>query len=78
MDSCEERPAPDDCGVQMYPMQFAIRYGHRKIPYFNVTCHPTADWVAQQLREAFREAVKRAELSRPRISDRRRTAAGPG
>jgi hypothetical protein len=34
---------------------FVIAHGRRKILYFNVTRHPTADWVVQQLREAFPE-----------------------
>jgi putative transposase len=32
---------------------FAIEHGRRKILHFNVTRHPTADWVLQQLRETF-------------------------
>ena len=35
---------------------FVIEHGRRKILHFNVTRHPTADWVIQQLREAFPEA----------------------
>ena len=35
---------------------FVIEHGRRKILHLNVTCHPTADWVVQQLREAFPEA----------------------
>jgi transposase InsO family protein len=35
---------------------FVIEHGRRKILHFNVTRHPTADWVVQQLREAFPEA----------------------
>lgn len=35
---------------------FVIDHGRRKILHFNVTRHPTADWVIQQLREAFPEA----------------------
>jgi putative transposase len=35
---------------------FVIEHGRRKILHFNVTCHPTAEWVVQQLREAFPEA----------------------
>jgi transposase InsO family protein len=32
---------------------FIIRHGRREIAHFNVTEHPTAAWVVQQLREAF-------------------------
>lgn len=32
---------------------FVIRHGRRQIAHFNVTEHPTAAWVIQQLREAF-------------------------
>lgn len=32
---------------------FVIHHGRRRILYWNVTDHPTADWVIQQLREAF-------------------------
>ena len=35
---------------------FVIEHGRRKILHFNVTHHPSADWVVQQLREAFSEA----------------------
>jgi hypothetical protein len=35
---------------------FAIEHGRRRILQFNVTRHPTAEWVVQQLREAFSEA----------------------
>jgi putative transposase len=35
---------------------FAIEHGRRRILHFNVTRHPTAEWVVQQLREAFPEA----------------------
>ena len=35
---------------------FIIEHGRRKILHFNVTYHPTAEWVVQQLREAFPEA----------------------
>jgi hypothetical protein len=34
---------------------FVIEHGRRKIRHFNVTRHPTAEWVVQQLREAFPE-----------------------
>ena len=35
---------------------FVIEHGRRRILHCNVTRHPTADWVLQQLREAFPEA----------------------
>jgi putative transposase len=35
---------------------FVIAHGRRRILHFNVTRHPTAEWVVQQLREAFPEA----------------------
>ena len=35
---------------------FVIEHGRRRILHFNVTRRPTAEWVVQQLREAFPEA----------------------
>jgi transposase InsO family protein len=35
---------------------FVIEHGRRKILHCNATRHPTAEWVVQQLREAFPEA----------------------
>jgi putative transposase len=35
---------------------FVIEHRRRRILRFNVTDHPTAEWVVQQLREAFPEA----------------------
>jgi putative transposase len=32
---------------------FTIEHGSRRILQFNVTRHPTSDWIVQQLREAF-------------------------
>lgn len=32
---------------------FVIEHGRRRILHFNVTLHPTSDWIVQQLREAF-------------------------
>jgi hypothetical protein len=32
---------------------FVIEHERRRILHFNVTPHPTADWVNQQLRKAF-------------------------
>src|SRR6202000_1274464 len=34
---------------------FVIEHGRRTILHCNITRHPTADWVLQQLREAFPE-----------------------
>jgi len=35
---------------------FVIEHARRRVLHFNSTHHPTADWVIQQLREAFPEA----------------------
>jgi transposase InsO family protein len=35
---------------------FRIEHGRRKILHINTTCHPTAEWLVQQLRETFPEA----------------------
>jgi transposase InsO family protein len=35
---------------------FVIEHGRRTVLRFNVTGHPTSEWVVQQLREAFPEA----------------------
>jgi putative transposase len=35
---------------------FVIEHERRRILHFNVTQHPSADWVVQQLREALPEA----------------------
>ena len=32
---------------------FVIEHHRRRILHFNVTAHPTSDWIVQQLREAF-------------------------
>ena len=34
---------------------FVIEHGRRRILHFNITRHPSAEWVVQQLREAFPE-----------------------
>jgi transposase InsO family protein len=36
---------------------FVIEHGRRRILHFNITPHPTAEWVVQQLREAFPECA---------------------
>jgi transposase InsO family protein len=48
-----------------------IEHGRRRILHFNVTRHPSADWVVQQLREAFPEAApyRYAILDRDSIFD---------
>jgi putative transposase len=35
---------------------FVTDHGRRRILHFNVTAHPTAEWVVQQLREAFTDS----------------------
>ena len=35
---------------------FVIEHGRRRILHFNITSHPTSEWVVQQLREVFPEA----------------------
>jgi transposase InsO family protein len=37
---------------------FVIEHGRRKILHFNVTEHPTGEWICQQLREAFPNSVR--------------------
>jgi hypothetical protein len=37
---------------------FVIDHGRRKILHFNVTVHPTADWVVQQLRETVPDSAR--------------------
>ena len=39
--------------LPMLYVLFVIRHGRRPIAHFNVTQHPTATWVTQQIREAF-------------------------
>ena len=43
---------------------FVIEHGRRRILHFNVTEHPTAAWVVQQLREAFPGAAPYRILDR--------------
>jgi putative transposase len=47
--------APTVTFQQLYCF-FVIEHGPRRILRFNVTDHPTTEWVVQQLREAFPEA----------------------
>ncbi|HEX8800008.1 MAG TPA: integrase core domain-containing protein [Terriglobales bacterium] len=37
---------------------FVIEHGRRKVLHCNVTPHPTAEWIVQQLREAFAEPCR--------------------
>ena len=37
---------------------FVIDHGRRRILHFNVTAHPTAEWVVQQLRETFPDSAR--------------------
>lgn len=43
--------------LQLLYCFFVIEHGRRKILHFNITRHRNADWVVQQLREAFPEAA---------------------
>jgi transposase InsO family protein len=45
-----------DVDVPAAVLLFVIEHGRRRILHFNVTRHPSAEWVVQQLREAFPEA----------------------
>jgi transposase InsO family protein len=38
---------------QLLYVWFALDHGRRRVLHFNVTAHPAADWVVQQLRDAF-------------------------
>jgi transposase InsO family protein len=40
-------------GFRLLYVWFVIDHGRRRIIHFNVTTHPTAQWVIQQLRESF-------------------------
>ena len=48
-----------------------LAHDRRRIVHFNVTAHPTAEWTAQQLREAFPfDQIPRYQLrDRDRIYD---------
>lgn len=39
--------------VQLLYVWFALDHGRRRVLHFNVTRHPSVDWVIQQLRAAF-------------------------
>jgi len=41
---------------QLLYVWFALDHGRRRVLHFNVTAHPTASWVIQQLRGAFPDA----------------------
>jgi hypothetical protein len=44
--------------LQTPVLLFIIEHGRRRILHFNITSHPTSDWVVQQLREAFPTLVR--------------------
>jgi putative transposase len=44
-------------GFQLLYVWFVL--GRRRVVHFNVTAHPTAEWVVQQLRDAFPDALHR-------------------
>ena len=46
-----------------------LRHDRRRVLHFNVTEHPTAQWAAQQLVEAFPEALTAGYLLRDRESN---------
>ena len=41
---------------QLLYVWFALDHGRRRVLHFNVTAHPSASWVIQQLRDAFPDA----------------------
>ncbi|HME69013.1 MAG TPA: integrase [Myxococcota bacterium] len=43
-------------GFRVLYVWFVLAHGSRQVMHFNVTANPTAQWVVQQLREAFPEA----------------------
>jgi len=49
----ERSVAPYLVKFQLLYRFFVIEHARRKILHFNVTRHPSADWVVQQLRAAF-------------------------
>jgi putative transposase len=42
-------------GFRVLYVWFVVAHGRRQVIHFNVTANPTAEWVVQQLREAFPE-----------------------
>ena len=47
-----------DCDLPVLYCFFVIEHERRKILHCNVTQHPTAEWIVQQLREAFPEPCR--------------------
>ena len=67
MANFSEKPPGSDCWHDFFTVitlnfrilycLFLIRHGRREIIHFNVTEHPTGEWVVQQLRESFPEST---------------------
>src|ERR1700716_4176043 len=56
-----------------------VRLARRELVWINVTAHPTADWIAQQITEAFRRRgrwLARAARRRPGRSDIKEAGRG--
>jgi hypothetical protein len=53
---------------------FVIRHARRQVPRADVTEHPTASWISQQLREAFPDGatLRQVHASQPRPTTGRR------
>jgi putative transposase len=45
-----------DIDLQAAVRFLVIEHGGRRVLHFNLTAHPTSEWVAQQLRETFSQA----------------------
>jgi putative transposase len=45
---------------QILHVFLVLAHERRRIVHFNVTAHPTAEWTAQQFREAFRGTLRHA------------------
>jgi hypothetical protein len=68
-----------DDPVSVLYVFLVLAHDRRRIVHFNVTAHPTAEWTAQQLREAFPPGGYRARSGNPcRLPGRQYTVARPG